>query len=441
GVSADLRSYIDGRYDSSGCVPLNVQLTDTIHNAKMYIWNFGDGTPDTLTTSNQVNHLYGNIGTYPVRLIAIDSTTCNIADTVYLNIRARNDKADIAFNATKLPPCQSLSYRFDNVSVAPAGKPFGPNSFTWNFGDGTPPVTASTPSITHAFASPGTYNVSLVMVDTNYCNYPDSAQRTLRIAPIVKAQFDVPSGCAPYNAQFNNTSVAGQQFLWDFGDGSTSTDFSPVHLYADTGAFTIRLTVIDSATCNIIDSTSRSILVHSKPQAAFSDQPVPPQVNTPTVFTNNSSPSATQFKWFFGDGDTLFRTTRNIPDTVIHQYNSTGTFQACLVAYNQFGCTDTACAPVQALINPLLDVPNAFTPGRFGQNSIVRVRGFGIANMTFRIYNRWGQKVFESNNPNYGWDGNFNGKPQPMDVYAYTLDATFFDGKKTTRTGDITLIR
>jgi gliding motility-associated-like protein len=61
--------------------------------------------------------------------------------------------------------------------------------------------------------------------------------------------------------------------------------------------------------------------------------------------------------------------------------------------------------------------------------------------MTFRIYNRWGQKVFESNNPDYGWDGNFNGKPQPMDVYAYTLDAVFFDGKKTTRTGDITLIR
>jgi gliding motility-associated-like protein len=61
--------------------------------------------------------------------------------------------------------------------------------------------------------------------------------------------------------------------------------------------------------------------------------------------------------------------------------------------------------------------------------------------MTFRIYNRWGQKVFESNNPNLGWDGTFKGNPQPMDVYVYTLDAIYFDGSKTTRRGDITLIR
>ncbi|PWT73381.1 MAG: hypothetical protein C5B59_13620, partial [Bacteroidetes bacterium] len=297
GVAADLRSYINGRYDSSGCAPLNALLTDTIHNAKMYLWNFGDGTPDTMTTSNQVNHLYSNIGTYPVRLIAIDSSTCNISDTVYLNIRARNDKADLAFNTAKLPPCQSLTYQFDNVSVPPAGKPFGPNTFTWDFGDGSGPVVASGPTITHTFASPGTYNVALLMLDTSYCNYPDSAQKTLRIAPLVKAQFDVPSGCAPYNAQFNNTSLAGLQFFWDFGDGSTSTDFNPVHLYTDTGTYTIHLTVYDSTTCNKVDSTTRSIIVHAKPQAAFTDQPVPPQTNTPTVFTNNSSASASQFKW------------------------------------------------------------------------------------------------------------------------------------------------
>ena len=128
-------------------------------------------------------------------------------------------------------------------------------------------------------------------------------------------------------------------------------------------------------------------------------------------------------------------------DTVIHQYRATGTYEACLVAINQFGCTDTACHPVETLINPLLDVPNAFTPGRFGQNSTIKVQGFGIATMLFRIYNRWGQVVFETNDQNIGWDGTFKGNPQPMDVYTYTLEATYFDGKKTTKVGDITLIR
>jgi gliding motility-associated-like protein len=61
--------------------------------------------------------------------------------------------------------------------------------------------------------------------------------------------------------------------------------------------------------------------------------------------------------------------------------------------------------------------------------------------MDWKIYNRWGQKVFESTSRKIGWDGKFNGKIQPMDVYVYTLDVTFSDGKKLRKTGDITLLR
>jgi gliding motility-associated-like protein len=177
--------------------------------------------------------------------------------------------------------------------------------------------------------------------------------------------------------------------------------------------------------------------VFPKPTADFTTRPVPAQYNTPTIFSNNSA-GATHYVWFFGDGDS---TQKNSADTVIHQYQATNTYNACLVAVNQSGCSDTTCHPVESLINPLLDVPNAFTPGRFGQNSIIMVKGFGIEFMDWKIYNRWGQVVFESNNPFIGWDGTFNGATQPIGVYAYTLEATFFDGTKTRRKGDITLIR
>ncbi|HZK65648.1 MAG TPA: PKD domain-containing protein, partial [Puia sp.] len=237
GVSADPRSLINGHYDSSGCVPLDVLFVDTLHNAKQYIWNFGDGTPDTLTTLFQINHTYNATGTFHVRLIAIDSNSCNVSDTAYLNIRVRTDKAILDFNITKLPPCQSLNFQFDNTSTAPAGKPFTPDDFTWDFGDGT--RISGSNSITHAYAAPGTYPVRLVLLDTNYCNYPDSLSKDLRVSPLVKAQFEVSDGCAPYNALFNNTSLAGQQFLWNFGDGSTSTDVNPMHLYPDTGTYII----------------------------------------------------------------------------------------------------------------------------------------------------------------------------------------------------------
>ncbi len=436
GVAADPRSLIDGRYDSSGCVPLTVVFRDTVHNAKMYIWNFGDLTPDTTTTTFQVSHIYTAIGTYLVRLIAIDSTTCNIADTAYLRIRVRKDKAILDFDITKLPPCQSLNYLFNNVSTPPAGKPFAPGSFTWNFGDGVTAPGSPNPT-QHSYAASGTYIVQLILADTNYCNYPDTTTQTLRVSPIVKAQFDVPDGCAPYDAVFNNTTLAGQQFFWNFGDGQSSTDVNPTHSYPDTGTYTIYLLALDSNTCNKRDSTTRTIQVNPKPRADFTVLPNPAEYNTPNIFNNNSN-GATRYVWLFGDGDS---TLKNTADTVIHQYQETNTYNACLIAINQYGCSDTVCHPVETLINPLLDVPNAFTPGRFGENSIVMVKGFGIASMNWKIYNRWGQVVFETNNPFIGWDGTYRGTPQPMDVYAYTLDATFFDGTKARRKGDITLIR
>jgi PKD repeat protein len=105
----------------------------------------------------------------------------------------------------------------------------------------------------------------------------------------VKAQFEISDGCAPYDAFFNNTTLAGQTFIWDFGDGSpVSNDMNPAHLYTDTGTYTISLLALDPNTCNLRDSTKHTIHVYPKPSADFTTQP-PAQYNTPTVFANNSS--------------------------------------------------------------------------------------------------------------------------------------------------------
>jgi gliding motility-associated-like protein len=437
GVGSGPRAYFNGVLDTVGCVPFTITFKDTIRNAKTYEWNFGDGTPDVITSNFEVSHTYTAVNTYQLRLIAVDSTTCNIRDTAYLTIRVRDDKANLAMNITKQPPCESLLYQYDNNTTFPPGKPFKDSSFTWDFGDGTR-ITPASLSIQHSYAAAGTYKVRLILIDTNYCNSPDSIEQELRVSPLVDARFETPAaGCIPHTAVFDNTSLAGQDFFWDFGDGSTSTEVNPIHQYSDTGTYRVKLIVIDSNTCNIIDSTEMNITVHPVPVADFSFSPIPPQMNTPTIFTNLST-GAVRYTWYFGDGDS---TVKNNADTVSHQYNVTGTFNACLVAYNQFDCTDTICKPVEALISPLLDVPNAFTPGRFGRNGVVTIAGFGIVKLTWRIYNRWGQVVFETRDRKIGWDGTYKGQLQPMDVYAYVLDAEFFDGKKVRKTGDITLIR
>lgn len=441
GVAAGLKVVTHGRGDSVGCVPLNATLSDTIRNAKSYIWNFGDGTI-VATTNYTEQHTYNNVGTYLVTLIAIDSNSCNVADTVTHTIVVGNNPASINFDYSKVPPCTSMSYILTNLSTAPAAYPFSDTAFNWSFGDGTTEIgdpVGKQP--THSYPAPGPYKVTLTLADTTYCNSPMDTLKILYVAQNVKAAFTTPAlGCAPYNAVFTNTSIAGQTFYWNFGDGSPidSVDISPTHLYENIGTYTITLVAVDSATCNIMDSTSFTITVQGKPTAGFTYSPEPPQPpNTPTVFTDASSPSV-KYQWFFGDGTSE---TKTEPDTVVHQYNKTDTFQVCLVVTNASGCTDTACQLIPAVVNPLLDVPNAFTPGRFGVDAVIKVVGFGITHMVWRIYNRWGQVVFESDNPYDGWDGTYKGNLQPMDVYGYTLEAEFSDGTHVRKKGDITLIR
>jgi gliding motility-associated-like protein len=440
GVASGVQSAINGvARDTAGCVPLTVEFRDTLMLGRRYEWNFGDGSGMVSTTTANTSYTYNRVGTYRVMLISIDSNTCNIRDTSYLNIKVGDVEATVGFAPQKLEPCNEFRYQFNNTSVAPPGTAFGAQTFTWDFGDGTPRVRAGLAPVNHNYRSPGTYNVRLFLNDSTFCNSPDSFVVQLRVSELVKAAIRTPSnGCAPYRAVFNNISSGGIQFIWRFEDGTTSNDVSPVRQYNTPGTYTISLIAIDSTTCNKIDSTSVTITIQSAPTADFTAAPQPPEENRPITFTNLSSPDAIRFKWLFGDGDSLVTTSRN---PVLHEFNATRTYTTCLIATNQSGCVDTTCKQVQTLVSPAVDVPNAFTPLTNSENSIVFVRGFGFAKMRFTVWARWGEKVFETNDKRIGWDGRYKGKLLPMDVYAYTLDVEFSDGTKTTKKGDITLIR
>lgn len=441
GVGAGLQASIEGvPRDTAGCIPLTVDFRDTVANAKTYEWTFGDGSPTVITAVPNISHTYTAVGTYTVMLVSVDSNTCNMRDTVITHIRAGDKRAIIGLNFTKLDPCDLFKYQFNNLSVAPPGVPFGSKSFVWSFGDGSKPDTTGTNSVVHNYAAAGSYHVKLTLIDPNYCNAPEVLDTVLGVSALVTARFETPpTGCAPYTVTFDNTSLAGQTFVWDFGDGSAnSTEFQPSHTYAVPGRYTIHLVANNEFTCNKTDDTTITIQVYGKPTADFSYTPVPPIENTPNVFTNLSSDDAINFIWNFGDGDSVATASRAL---ITHQYIATGTYNTCLIASNVAGCTDTICKPVEVIINPLVDVPNAFTPNSGDINSKVMVRGFGIAKMQFIIWNRWGQKVFQTNDQRIGWDGRFRGAMQPMDVYAYTLEVQFFDGTKTTKKGDITLIK
>ena len=111
-----------------------------------------------------------------------------------------------------------------------------------------------------------------------------------------------------------------------------------------------------------------------------------------------------------------------------------------LITYNQ-GCT--ASASVQITVNgePPVYVPNAFTPNADGVNDVWYVYGTGIKDMKAMIFDRWGEKVFESDDQSIGWDGTFRGQMQSPDVYIYLVNIVYLDGTTTSKQGSVTLIR
>jgi gliding motility-associated-like protein len=112
-----------------------------------------------------------------------------------------------------------------------------------------------------------------------------------------------------------------------------------------------------------------------------------------------------------------------------------------LSAYNSGGCPDEYCIQLHVELIPAIDVPNAFSPNGDGANDVLYVKGQDIKNMDFKVFNRWGELVFESNSINIGWDGSYKGVQQEMEVYVWTLSATFSNGKVAVKKGNVTLLR
>jgi gliding motility-associated-like protein len=444
GVSAGVQSSIGGRLrDSTGCVPLTVDFIDTVAAAKTYYWDFnGDGTNDLTTTIPKASFTYNVVGIYRVRLIAEDLNSCNERDTSYMNISVRSDAVtNLNFAYAVVPPCANRTYQFTNLATAPPGKTFNANSFQWNFGDGSPVVNSNDGPRTHTFPSDGTYIVRLTLKDPLFCNEDDYIEQTVRVSNSFAPNFIADTACIGTATKFTYTGVGGASFVWNFGDGTpTSTIADPSHIYAAPGVYAVTVDVTDNNTCDVVKTKSftKSILVSPNPTSLFDYTPRTNGANQIYTFTNLSTGGASYY-WDFGDSKAISTNRRDT--TIRYSFNASGTYNVCLSTINTVGCLVKYCEPIVAEVNPLFDIPNAFSPNGDGVNERIYVRGFGVAKMTWKIYNRWGVLVYLGTNLNEGWDGKYNGKIQPQEVYNYTLEIEFSDKAKAFKKGDITLLR
>ncbi len=366
---------------------------DSSRSAIYYDWNFGDGN---LSTIQNPTHNYLNPGVYNVTLVVTTEVGCTDSTAQTITVYPTT----IAAFAPQVTPCNSY-VTFMNSST-------NGQLFNWNFGDST---SAISPVINppHIYHHAGNYTVTLIS-NPGVC--ADSTSRNLMISVPPEASFIHPDECG-LTAHFTNQSTDNIFNNWNFGDGITSNSLSPSHAYSVGGTYPVTLVVVNNDLCS--DTAASSLRVQLPSIAQFYNYIDTCEQNVKLI---NQSQLASSYLWDFGDG------TSSTEVNVIHQYSSSGLYNVMLIAEPNSACPDTMVKPVSAFRPETsgLYIPNAFTPNGDGKNDGFSITGYNrclFYHLT--IFNRWGEKIFESDDISKPWDGYSNESPVQEGVYVYLL--------------------
>ena len=308
-----------------------------------YYWDFGDGNYSYAQQS--VSHTYATNGVFAVVCYFTDSlSACSDVDSLSVSVISQTGTCDASFTTAGNGP----SFVFTPINTPSA--PLGYYNFVWDFGDGTIGSTANMTGIPHTYTANGTYTVSCVVYDSIYCI--DTAISTVVVTGIGSQTCD-----ATFMQYDSNGTVyfvpsspfAGANYLWDFGDGSTSTAQNPIHTYLPTGTntFTACLTISDPiGGCS--DSSCVTFTLNTG--GTTCDASFTSTLNQMTVnFTPSFPMTGTTYSWDFGDGTT---STLQNPTHVYSSPSGTTTYNVCLTVTNTSqSCTDTECQSI-VIFNP-----------------------------------------------------------------------------------------
>lgn len=311
--------------NTNSCAPINIQFINQSTNAVSRLWEFGDGATSTLLNPS---HTYNANGSYSVTLHSYNTFGCE-AISQHLNAVDLNfPVAD--FSATFSPGCAPLLTSFINTSSNAV-------QWLWNFGDGTS-STLQNPA--HTYNLPGDYNVSLVAFNSLGCSDTLSLHSYIHVINMAGNFVPPPTvtGCIPFNTTFSNSTSGAISWLWNFGDGNTSTQQNPSHTNITSGFYTVSLTVQLTGGCTQFYPSFRTFDIKGG-QTGFTF--LTPTQCSPYVanFTGTFSGSSSTCLWNFGDGST---STLQNP---VHTYTNPGDYTVKFISTTSEGCTSTSIEP------------------------------------------------------------------------------------------------
>jgi len=397
-----------------------------------YKWDFGVGGILS-DTSNLINptYTYADTGMYVVTLIANPGKVCSdtLKKTFYIY-------PDLTMSMPKQAP---MCLRFNSFQFSNTSTHHSSAKFNWEFtAAGTPSVanTKIPPPVT--FNQPGKIKIKLYAKQFQCF---DSIIDTIKIFDKPKAKINnLPESlCDPAKIGFSNgsTSELPIRYSWKFSNGESSEGFEPLVVFSPAGVYGATLIVTTTSVCaDTSIATVKNITVNPTPVADFTLTPEVTTIFDPTItIQNRASDDVVAWNYDLGDGES------SIYSNLIHEYKSVGEFIIHQTVTNSFNCSDTISRKVKIEPEYRFWIPNTFTPNGDGLNDVFMPKGIGWLKYEFDIYNKWGQKIFSTDETVKGWDGTYKGKPCEQDVYVYRI--TFINEvtkKGETHYGNVNLL-
>ncbi len=413
------------------CNRLNVDFNLQPPAGTRFLLQFGDGKTDS-TQRTTLSHLYPAPAIYNPVMVITDPTGCIV------NVGGRNPIRVIGaiplFGVDNTQFCDSGTVFFTNYSLG--NDPV--ITHTWNFGDGQ---TSNNRDEVHSYSQPGIYTPTLTVLTRSGCT--DSVQDTIVVhstpaTTIISKDTVCVGELVLLNGQLNSPATSPVEFSWSFGDGSTSSINNPSHRFGAPGNYTITLNTTVPFGCSSV--STKEIVVVPGPEIIFGEDP--------TIVSGRSTPVPVTY-----NGDIIryeWTPPRDLTCTDCPFPNARPRYDTrySLTVTDRRGCTSTAEIQVNVVCSGSnVFLPTTFSPNGDGSNDIFYVRGTGLFSVkSFRVFNRWGQMVFEKLNfqPNqqtHGWNGKLNGKDLSSDVYVYAVEVMCDNGEVFIEKGNVMLLR
>lgn len=413
---------------SLACSGQDVTFTDESTVSDGFInawsWDFSNGSS---SVSENPTQQFATEGIYPTALVVTTAAGCS--DTVVVDVDVhRTPQLSLLPEPTCTGYENLISVMGDTAIVA---------QWNWVFGDG---YTGAGHYTTHVYADHGDYPVELNVVSVDGCTATVADQVEVFPSPEPGYVASENIGCAPLDVAFtNNSTIASgysiSSYEWIFGDGNGSSEENPSHTYTTNGDFNVSL-IATTATGGCVDTITVNdvVTVYLTPQASFQANPNTATLIDPNIEFTNTTLNGATYLWDFGDGG-----TSNMANPE-NYYDEVGEYLVTLIAYNGI-CESSTSQRIKIKPVTFVYIPNAFTPNGDGRNDVFVPQGIGIEGFKMTIFDRWGKRLYYTENLEEPFRGWLNGLELPIDSYVYIIEILDVDGEWKSYRGNVNLVR